>query len=331
MNKDQRKTISVAIIGAGIAGLSCATRLKALGFTVQIYEKSRGVSGRMSTRKADDWSADHGAQYFTARDSLFIEEVNQWVDTDAAAIWNPRLRVYEAKQWRESVSSEHRYVGTPAMNSIGKHLARNLPIEFNQTIDRIAYNNSKWLLHSLEAGDIEQQFDWLVIALPAPQAQALAKSSDKSIEEIAADANMLGCWTVIANFAEKSDVPFDAAFINDEIISWISRNNSKPNRTGMETWTIHANPQWSQEWIELEKDEAAKRILNCAKTLGLDCDQAIITIHRWRYASGHINCIPGFRFREDLKIGFCGDWLHGGRVEGAWLSGHKLASQIANS
>lgn len=132
----------------------------------------------------------------------------------------------------------------------------------------------------------------------------------------------------MASFSEKTHIPFDAAFVNEEIISWISRNNSKPNRTGIETWTIHANPQWSQKWIDLEKEEAAQYILDCAKRLGLDCSKANIAIHRWRYASGSTNSAPGFRLCEDLKLGFCGDWLNGGRVEGAWLSGCKLASQI---
>lgn len=330
MNEHQPKETKVAIIGAGIAGLSCAKRLTALGFQVRLYEKSRGVSGRMSTRKTEDWSTDHGAQYFTARDSLFIEELNQWVDANVAAIWNPRLKVFKKNQWQESVSSEKRYVGIPAMNSPGKYLAKSLPIEFNQTIDRITYKKDQWQLHSLEIGNIEGPYDWLVIALPAPQALALTKYIDKSIEEIANNANMNGCWTVMARFAESLGLPFDAAFINDEIISWISRNNSKPNRTGLETWVIHANPQWSQEWIELEKAEAAKQILYCAKKFGLDCTQANISIHRWRYASGYINPIPGFRLQEDLRLGFCGDWLNGGRVEGAWLSGYTLASQINN-
>ena len=329
MIEHQSIKTSVAIIGAGIAGLSCATQLNALGFQVQLYEKSRGVSGRMSTRNTDEWSADHGAQYFTARDPVFIEELNKWMDADVAAIWNPRIKVYRANQWHEHSSSEKRYVGIPAMNSPGRYLAKSLPIQFNQTIDRIAYENGKWLLHSQETGDIEQQFDWLVVAMPAPQAQILAEPIDKSIEEIANHVDMQGCWTVMARFTGKPNAPFDAAFVNDEIISWISRNNSKPNRTGPETWTIHANPQWSQESIELEKDEASKLILDCAKKLGFDCDEANIAIHRWRYASGYINPILGFKLREDLKLGFCGDWLNGGRVEGAWLSGFKLANEIS--
>ena len=330
MNKRQPKQTTVAVVGAGLSGLSCGTQLKALGFQVQLYEKSRGVSGRMSTRHTDDWSADHGAQYFTARDPLLIEELNKWLNADVAAIWNPRLKILTNHQWQDSTPSENRYVGTPAMNSLGKYLAAPLPVELNQTIDRLHFDQGKWILHSLEAGAIERQFDWLVLALPAPQAIALAKTIDQSIEEVANHANMQACWTVMATFSEKLDLPFDAAFINDEIISWISRNNSKPNRQGLETWTIHANPTWSQESIELNKDEAAQYILNCAKRLGLDCDRANIAIHRWRYASGHLKPIPGFILRQDLKLGFCGDWLNGGRVEGAWLSGYQLACQLQN-
>ena len=171
-SKTHSKQISIAIIGAGISGLSCATRLQKLGFEVEVYEKSRGVSGRMSTRNGDGWNADHGAQYFTARDPLFIEELNHWIQSEAASIWNPCLKVYKQGQWHDSISSENRYVGTPNMTAPGKFLARNLSIQLNQTIVHIAFKKGKWSLHSVEGGDIQKQFDWLVLALPAPQALA---------------------------------------------------------------------------------------------------------------------------------------------------------------
>lgn len=319
---------SVAIIGAGLSGLSCATQLKATGFKVHLFEKSRGPSGRMSTRNGDHWSADHGAQYFTARDPLFIEELNTWIQRDVAATWHPRLKVYEDQQWRESASSQNRYVGIPAMNSLGKNLAKSLDVTFGQTIDQIVRNDGKWKLHSAEEGSINEQFDWLVLAIPAPQVFILTNLIDQSIEE-KNRVDMQGCWTVMACFTERQETLFDAAFINGEIISWISRNNSKPGREGLETWTIHATPQWSQQWIELDKEEAGKRILECAKRLGLDCQNAQISVHRWRYASGSVTANPGFKVYQDIQLGLSGDWLHGGRVEGAWLSGYKLANQIS--
>ena len=318
----------VAVIGAGLAGLSCATRLQEDGFKVQLFEKSLGPSGRMSTRSGEDWSADHGAQYFTARSPLFIEELQTWMSAGVAGAWYPILKVFEGNEWRDGSVSENRYVGIPAMNSPGKYLAMNLSIEFNQTIDQISRHNSKWSLHSIESGNIDDQFDWLVIALPAPQAFILTKFVDQTIEKSSKAFNMLGCWTVMTRFSEKPHVSFDAAFVNDEIISWVSRNNSKPGRTGQESWTFQANPKWSQEWIELDKEEACKLILDCAEKLGFNFQNAEISTHRWRYASESLSSMPEFSFFENLKLGLCGDWLHGGRVEGAWLSGYKLANEI---
>ena len=40
----------VAIIGAGLAGLTCAQQLHQAGYRVVIVEKSRGVGGRVATR-----------------------------------------------------------------------------------------------------------------------------------------------------------------------------------------------------------------------------------------------------------------------------------------
>ena len=320
----------VAVIGAGISGLSCATQLKKLGFEVKVFEKSHSPSGRMSNRRGEDWMADHGAQYFTARDPLFIDEVNSWMKNDAAAIWAPNLKVYENSLWRQTSNQEIRYVGTPNMSSPGKYLAQNLSVQYNQTINAINRNGNKWAIHSLESGEISTDFDWVILAIPAIQAGTLANSINEQIEQITSSANMKGCWTLITRLHEKSTVEFDAAFINSEIISWVCKNNSKPGRSGQESWTVHANPAWSQEHIKADKNTITHLIVSCAQKLGLDCNNADLSIHRWRYANGHITTAPNFYFQHDLNFGICGDWLHGGRVEGAWLSGHKLANMLSS-
>ena len=318
----------VAVIGAGIAGLSCATHLQALGFEVDVFEKSRGPSGRMSTRQGEGWAADHGAQYFTARDPLFKHELDSWIENGIVDRWNPNIGVFEEGRWRESSSNESRYVAIPGMNMIGKYLARSLTLHLNQTIDQLLPTNDQWQLSSKESGLLNSVFDFLVLALPAPQAAALTKALPNEIQAICNSVHMDGCWTVMARFSARPTFPFDAAFVNGETISWICRNQSKPFRDGQESWTIHASAKWSQENIELAPQEASAQLLECAKKLGLDCSEAEILIHRWRYASGFINPSPEFILLPEFNLGICGDWLNGGRVEGAWLSGHKLAIQI---
>lgn len=328
MNLKNNRGISVAMIGAGISGLSCATRLQNLGYHVEIFEKSRGPGGRMSTRHGDDWSADHGAQYFTARDPLFVSEVDRWINAQVAAPWKPHIMVFENESWRENRSKDIRYVGTPKMNSPSKYLADKLTVTYNQTIENVERIENKWSLSSKESGTIPQRFDWVIFSMPASQTEVIAKKLDQNIEKLTNQAQMNGCWTLMAQFQEKQSTHFDAAFINQEIISWMCRNNSKPSRPNKESWTIHANPAWSQTYIELPKEEVATLILECAKKLGLDCQNAEISTHRWRYANGSISTMPGFYINPELNLGICGDWLNGGRVEGAWLSGYQLASQI---
>jgi predicted NAD/FAD-dependent oxidoreductase len=322
----------VAVIGAGIAGLSCAIQLQKMGFEVEVFEKSRGPSGRMSTRQGKGWVADHGAQYFTARDPILIAELSAWIDAGIVSLWNPKIGIYESGQWTESTSHEKRYIANPGMNALGKYLAKDLRLHCNQTIDQLTPDMNGWQLSSKESGLINTRFDFLVIAIPAPQAAQITKTLPNEIQSIFNSVDMDGCWTVMANLDIKSSLPFDAAFINGEIISWVCRNQSKPHRNtndnGGETWTIHASPRWSQENIELEASEASAKILECTNKLGLDCSRAEISTHRWRYASGSANPSPECIFIPTQNLGLCGDWLNGGRVEGAWLSGYKLATQI---
>lgn len=320
---------TIAIVGAGLAGLSCAVRLTELGHHVELFEKSRGPAGRMSTKRSEGWAADHGAQYFTARDPMFIEQVKKWVADQTVALWTPEIKVYEANQWSTFQSQDLRYVGTPAMNTPAKQLAKGLVLHASQTIDALSRKDGQWFLHSAEAGNIAKGFDELILAIPGPQALTLAQHLDPHIQTITGQSNMKGCWTLMARFQDRPEVSFEAAFVNQEIISWVARNSSKPQRTGQESWTIQANPLWSQEFIELSKEEVTERMLACAKTLGLDCTEAEIVVHRWRYASGSTTATLGFYSNPALHLGMCGDWLNGGRVEGAWLSGYHLASQFA--
>ncbi|MEN9589820.1 MAG: hypothetical protein RLZZ481_1606 [Pseudomonadota bacterium] len=320
---------TIAIVGAGLAGLSCAVRLKELDHHVELFEKSRGPAGRMSTKRGEDWAADHGAQYFTARDPLFIEQVKKWLAEQVVALWTPEIKVFEANQWTTFQSQDLRHVGTPAMNTPAKQLAKGLALHASQTIDGLSQKDGQWFLHSAETGAIAKGFDALILAIPGPQALALAQHLDPDIQTIASQSNMKGCWTLMARFEHQPKVSFEAAFVNQEIISWVARNSSKPLRTGQESWTIQANPLWSQEFIELSKEDVTERMLACAKKLGLDCAEAEISVHRWRYASGATAAAMGFYTNPALQLSLCGDWLNGGRVEGAWLSGYHLANKIA--
>ena len=61
----------LAIVGAGMAGLSAAREMRRRrpDLMITIYEKSRGFGGRVATRRRDGFVFDHGAQVIKDRKS----------------------------------------------------------------------------------------------------------------------------------------------------------------------------------------------------------------------------------------------------------------------
>jgi predicted NAD/FAD-dependent oxidoreductase len=210
------------------------------------------------------------------------------------------------------------------MNSPGKHLTEELSIQYEATISQMQRKSGKWHLQCNEIGDIPTLYDFVVLAIPAPQASILIKDLDDRASRITATAEMKACWTMMAHLPHQLTRDFDAAFINQEIISWICQNRSKPMRQS-NLWTIHGKPSWSQENVEISKEDAQDQMLKCLTSLGFNCKDAEISMHRWRYASGGLQNSMNFLLQPNIGLGLCGDWLNGGRVEGAWLSGLELA------
>ena len=68
----------VAILGAGMAGATAARSLAEAGLTVRVFDKGRGVGGRMATRRNAAMQFDHGAQFLRAHGHAFARRVEDW-------------------------------------------------------------------------------------------------------------------------------------------------------------------------------------------------------------------------------------------------------------
>ena len=53
--------------------------------------------------------------------------------------------------------------------------------------------------------------------------------------------------------------------------------------------------------------------------------------HRWLYARSENPLGQDFLWDPDRALGVCGDWMIGGRVEGAFSSGSRLAKAVQAS
>ncbi len=324
----------IAVVGAGLAGLSCATHLHREGLQVSVFDKSRGPAGRMSTRRGDDWQCDHGAQYFTARHPDFRLEVEGWMCAGVAGCWPDKVAILGDSGPHVSDPHLKRFVGVPRQTAPVRFmvdaLAQSVGFKMQTTVEHLLREDSRWQLQTKEAGVIGQDFDAVVLALPAPQSVPLLRPVAPDLAELANCANMRGSWALMLRFGDRVALPFDAAFVNHGPLRWIARDSSKPGRTGPETWLLHARAEWSEAHLEDDIEGVAEKLLQAFRDLGGPEPQAW-TAHRWRYADTEPALTIGSAWDAQSSIGLCGDWMCGGKVEGAWLSGRELAQRIVAS
>jgi predicted NAD/FAD-dependent oxidoreductase len=131
-------------------------------------------------------------------------------------------------------------------------------------------------------------------------------------------------------FERPLNLPFDAAFVKDSSLSWVSRNSSKPQRKDPECWVLHGSPEWSRKHFDAQPEWVTKTLLSefFEVTRQPACEASWIMAHRWRYAQAVDPDSTGFFWDSEARLGVCGDWCHGSRVEGAFLSGKAIAERI---
>ena len=309
----------IAVIGAGMAGLSAAARLREAGVSVALFEKSRGLGGRLATRRFDGGAADLGAAYVTVRDETFQSVIQEAVFAGHATGWAPNGRT----------SDEPWIIGLPGMSGLVRGLARDLDITFQIAVERIGSTSEGYVLQTDKGG--RGPFDAVIVAIPAPQAEPLLHAHGKPFGDIA-DVRMRSTLVGAYMFAEP--IALEADFIaSDGPIDVAYRNNSKAARPDGETWVVHGTQDWSESALEDDPQDSATRLLAAFRGLaglgaGAVPNPVYLSGHRWRHAyvetSLGVACLSGGNHR----IAACGDWCLGARVEAAYLSGRAAAEAV---
>ena len=313
---DAGGAMRIAIVGAGMAGLSCGQRLSRLGHEVRLFDKGRGPGGRMATRRMEDGGTtlhfDHGAQYFTARDPRFVEQVAHWEASGVAARW--------------AAAGDDAWVGTPAMNAPLKAMAGELGVQFGTRIEQLVRDGEGWQIDGEGAPDA--RFDAVLVAVPAEQAGPLLQPHAPAMATLADQTASDPCWTLMAGF----EAPL--ALVQDTLrqrgpIGWAARNNAKPGRANEECWVIQASPEWSRAHLEEDAETVAAALLaELAEANGGPLPRQLgATAHRWRFARSGTAGEEAL-WDAEQRIGVCGDWLIGPRVEAAYMSGLLLAEAV---
>ena len=167
----------IVVVGAGIAGLIAAQLLSKSGHDVVVVDKGRSPGGRIATRRIDDATLDHGAQFFTVRDSLFESHVSEWIASGVVTEW---CRGFDTTA--QNNDGYPRYRGVRGMTDIAKHLAQGLDVRCNTLAFSIARGaTSKWQL-KIDDGSVLDA-DAIIVTCPLPQAYALLVTAGIELPE----------------------------------------------------------------------------------------------------------------------------------------------------
>jgi predicted NAD/FAD-dependent oxidoreductase len=319
--------LTVAIIGAGIAGLACARALRAHGIATEVFERGRAAGGRCATRRTDHGAFDHGAQSFTAGNPSFA----QWLSglpAGSVERWQPRLADIDSRGTRPRRDSEERYVALPGMSALARVLAPEDTLRLQTRIVALERERSGWRLRD-EHEASHGPYAAVAVTVAADQALPLLEPWPDFAQPARRGAHA-PCWALMAAFGTPVDVPFDGAFVGDSPLEWIARDSSKPGRPHGERWVAHSSAEWAAAHLDSAPGQVAGLLVAALEAV-LGRRPTYAAAHRWRYAQPAAPLGVGCLWDPALALGAGGDWCADGLIEGAFLSGSALAEVIARA
>jgi len=318
--------VRFAVIGAGMAGLACAHELARADARVTVFERSRGLGGRLATRRIGPLAFDHGAQFITTRSHSFSRYAETALRAGKLDAWRPRI-MEDDRAWPAPI--EDWWIGQPGMSALVRPLARNIEIHGGIAVHELIRSQRGWELQT-DSGRQNVTFRAVAVAVPAPQAHSLLGPHGRSFKHIA-DVRMAPCWTGMFAFDPPIDAGADARRWTRGPIVWAACNSSKPARPQLpQCWVLHASSGWSREHIDIDAAAATRLLLHAFEdNLGYKLPTPVHQdAHRWRHALVEqplgLSCLVD----EEMSAGACGDWCIAPRVEAAFESGRSLAHSL---
>ena len=341
----------IAVVGAGIAGLACARTLQRAGHAVQVFEAAPQPGGRVATQDSPFGGFDTGAQYFTVRDARF-EQALQATARELVRPWSANaVRVLDAHGRLVEAAPPARqphWVGVPGMAALparwAEPLAAGGALQLATPIERIAPDAlapGRWQLHAAGAAGgraVHAGFDGVLLATPASALRDLLQTSQQcgALQDRLAEVDVAPCWSLLAAYPHAAQPTlhslgpqWNAARSTHHRVAWLARESSKPGRALIERWTVHASPAWSREHQRDDPARVAAKLLKAfAEITGIRATPALAEARLWRDAQTLVPLGQPFWWDGALRIGACGDWCLGDRVEDAFVSGLELALRV---
>jgi predicted NAD/FAD-dependent oxidoreductase len=308
----------VIVVGAGLSGLMAAQSLTRSGHDVTVFDKGRGVGGRLATRRIGDATLDHGAQFFTVRSEEFASHVNEWL---AAGV------VHEWCRGFDSEDGHPRYAGSKGMSGIAKHLAQGLDVRTSALVFSLERTPTGY--NVITDDGVAHSCDKVLLTAPIPQSFSLmfggAIEMPDEMRTIDYDRT-LGLLAVLDSNNHNVKSPGGMQF-PDDVFSFIGDNSAK-GISAAPALTFHANPAWSAKHFDLELDEIHSLLLTAARPWLGSAQILESQPKKWRFATPKSAWPDAYWIDPSGTLALAGDAFAGPKMEGAALSGLAAARAL---
>lgn len=301
--------MKIAIIGAGFSGCNLYNNLKEKYEDIIIFEKSRGVGGRLSTKYVDDKFIDH------ATSSLIpITDDLKMFCLDLA-----KNGVVKAKY--------DEFIPKNGINQICKFLIDEKDLIKNTKIAKAQNIDNKWILEDKNY-NIYEGFDLLFITIPAPQILQMKIELQNDFKEKLSHIKYDSIFSLILH--SNKDIKLDKSLLYENPdIKNIINNSIKYLYKDFISYIIHSTKEFANCINEKSKEEICEIFLdNFDDETKEKFERFTIIPHLWKYAFAKTSLDMPYFLNEEKNLGICGDYFNHSNMEAALLSSELLSNSI---
>jgi len=317
--------VTVAVVGAGIAGAACSRVLRDAGVEVVLLDRGRVPGGRMASRALDGRRVDLGASYLTARDPGFVAVVDDWLARGLARPWTDAFHVASRDGLGEVKTGPLRYGAAGGLRSLVVDLLTGLDVHQQSPVTAVAAGADGPLVDG-------RPYDAVVLALPDPQALPLLDPSLPDERRAVEGREWEPVIALAAGWEERTwEHGFDGCFVpgsgtDGDVLGWIA-DDGRRRGDGAAVLVSHSTGPYAAPRLA-DPDAAGPGLLAATcRVLGIEQVPAWTRVQRWTYARPVAPRDEPFHLGP-ARVGLCGDGWGSPRVETAWLSGSRLAAAL---
>lgn len=299
--------MKIAIIGAGFSGCNLYDNLKLQFEDITIFEKSRGVGGRLSTKYIDDKFIDHGTPFLIP------------ITEDLKSFCSDLVRNKVIKNRYDE------FLPINGMNKICKFLINEENLKTNTKIIEAKFIDNKWNLVD-ENNNNYTGFDKLFLTIPATQILEmnidLEENIKNELEKIKYDSVFSLILYTNANLKLDENLVYENSCVEN-----IINNSKKYLYKDFSSYVIHSSRKFANEVNTKTKEEILEIFLNSFDEKTKEHLKTFNLIpHLWKFAFVKNSLDMSYYLNESKTLGICGDYFNFSNVEASLTSSELLGN-----